>query len=165
MKGRSSLGYVTHLREGLGFKMKKFFGTKIASLFAVTAIAMGIGMSAAPKANAFLLFVDASGGYWSLNQEGVLGCIIFLPFCLLDEKAGPQTMTSADLAANGYSAEQIKAISQDQATLMNALASKNEGIKIDQNDTASNVKTELAKIAPGLSDTYVQFLIDNRATN
>jgi hypothetical protein len=131
---------------------------------------------AAPKANAVLL-VSAATLYGGLDNfspryfgsdlwaDGAILCVLLLPVCLLDEKSGSQTMTSADLAANGYSSEQIKEIDQDQAKLQAALKAQKLSIKLEAHDTAITVKEKLEPLVPEISDTYVSFLVDTQLSN
>jgi hypothetical protein len=96
---------------------------------------------------------DSSHTYW--NE--VFGCLVFMPICVLDEKAGPSTFNDKDLADNGYNPAVIRA---DQKTIMQRLAETKQSIKFEKSDNLASVGEGLKQIYPAVSDEYVQFVAD-----
>jgi len=122
------------------------------------------------RAHAFLIVEGAAGetpanGPWGPGNNTtalqsaslVLLCVITLPICLLDEKSNGQSVSATDLAANGYTAQQIGVIQQDQSQLTARLQAKNMKLAINTDDTKETISNEIRSVYPNASQTYLDF--------
>jgi hypothetical protein len=142
--------------------MRKLISTFVLGLLAISAAEL----IQSKNAEAFIMFEPlASYDFIYHTNSGAVWCWVLLPFCLLDEKSGPETFTATDLASNGYSPSDIESITLDQSALLGALKAKNLTLKMGGNETVSSVKAELQTLVPNISDAYAEFLIDNMASN
>ena len=142
--------------------MKKTF---LAALVAFIA-----AFTAPQKSEAVIIAAGISSdpGFFTLDfTDNALAnlaiCVLVLPICALDEKApnGPMN-SSAVLLANGYSPEEAQMIVRDQKYVFQSLASKKLSLKLTKNDTVESLRSELEVVAPGVSNSYLNFLIQNR---
>lgn len=133
-------------------KAKTFIVGTLCAIFA-----MG---SAAPPARAWLLLTDGesvTGFPPGFIGDGIL-CIITLPFCLLDKKdGGKKTATASDLAANGYTPEQIQVILSDQNKIAAQMKVNGLALMISPNETKKTLSAELRSVDPGVSQSYLDF--------
>ncbi len=95
------------------------------------------------------------------NASQTFLCLILLPFCILDAKA-PQIngVTEQELAANGYSKEEIVQIQRDQQALSAILRQKKATLKIAPQDTRASVEQDLRSLHPNISDVYVEYFTE-----
>lgn len=125
------------------------------------------------SAKAYLLAAGAAGytpadGPWgeryirrttvlsSLSWVGL--CLVLLPFCLLDQESDAQaSVTTEELAANGYSSQEIALIQKDQKELVQKLAEQNIKLMIKKNDTKKIIEREIKSVYPNVSDLYLDF--------
>ena len=142
--------------------MKKTF---LAALVAFTA-----AFTAPQKSEAVIIAAGRSSepGFFALDFTdnalvNLAICVLVLPICTLDEKApqGPMN-SSAVLLANGYSPEEAQVIVRDQKYVFQALASKKLSLKMSKTDTVESLRKDLETVAPGVSNSYLNFLIQNR---
>lgn len=148
--------------------MKSKFLTSVA-----TALTLAIGVSALTpqKANAYILIDQTIGvgmttdllylGLLEGDTESVLvavGCVLLLPLCLLDQKStSSAAVTTADLAANGYSADEIKQIQKDQSILLQNLKLDHAKLIIRDTDTKASIEQDIRSMNPTVSQTYLDF--------
>lgn len=146
----------------------------IKNMMKVSALALALMATstfvAPSRANAYLLVMGASGetpanGPWAKGNDTtalqsaslVLLCIVTLPFCLLDEKSNGQSVSASDLAANGYSAEQIGLIQHDQSALTAKLQASSTKLLINADDTKASISSQIQSVYPAVSQTYLDF--------
>lgn len=116
-------------------------------------------------ANAWILTVGDDNILGSHSDGAIFGsaliCVIFLPFCLLDQKVpGAAGTTAADLAANGYTSAQIQTILADQSALTSRLSAQRLQLKVGPTDTRESLLSQIRSVYPRVSDTYLEFAAD-----
>lgn len=91
------------------------------------------------------------------------GCVILLPLCLLDEKTNAKStaISSADLLANGYSAEDIQQIQSDQAVLLENMKTAHVKLVIKKTDTRESIQSDIHTLYPGASAVYMDFFTNS----
>lgn len=145
--------------------MKKIFFNLVLGLSLISSAAY------TPKAHAYLLLEGASGsrpsdGPWSdgiiVAASYVTLCVIILPLCLLDQETdGNVSTSSAHLAANGYSQDEIAQIIADQAATVEALNANKAILKIMPFDNRVTIANDLRQINPSVSETYIDFVVES----
>lgn len=141
--------------------LMKRLSTAVLSLAILSAVV-------APKdANAYLVLGGAQTWKRNWNYNGpfintlyVVTCLYFLPICLLDEKNTSSTMTTESLLAQGFSAEEIETIVNDQKLLSERLFNANALLEVRPEDTRESIRKDVLSIAPEVSDLYLNFLFE-----
>jgi hypothetical protein len=139
---------------------------KFARIVAMFCIGLSLAQLVPSNANAVVM---ATSGKMKSSSEFVgssVLCVLVASLvfpvglvCVLDEKSdGFSDAAAADLAANGYSQEQIQTIQQDQAALVGALKQNKAQLQISQNDTAESISSEIQGLVPGVSQIYVDYM-------
>lgn len=140
-----------HLRKSLSF------------LGLVSILFIGTQAICVKQSQAVLLVTVIAGDQQLIDRASlpaVVLCIFLFPVCLLDEKAGPSSVSPQDLADNGYTPQQVATITGDQARLTEILREKNQRVVFQANDTRDTVRLALSSLLPTVSETYVDFTVD-----
>lgn len=134
---------------------------------AVLTLAILSGVVAPKDANAYLVLGGAQTWKRNWNYNGpfintlyVVTCLYFLPFCLLDEKNSSSTTTIENLTAQGFSAEEIETIVNDQKLLTQRLFDNNMLLEVRPEDTRETIRKDVLSIAPEVSELYLNFLFE-----
>ena len=134
------------------------------SILSLTVLALFFSMAqvvAPSRADAVIIIQAASGRVLRPNLPEIVLCVILLPLCLLDEKATPSKVyTAQDLLDNGYTESAVAVIIQDQNQMMSELMSKGQTFVFEANDTPMTVESSLRAMDPEVSNDYINFVVD-----
>lgn len=130
-------------------------------------LALGMGVQTSilqSSSDAFILVYSASWHRRPLffTPGGAVACLIFLPFCLFDQKSGPNSTSAQDLLDNGYTQAQVDNIVSDQNAVMTKLNDVGASVNLSKSDTVESIKRGLASVNLSVSDDYAQFLLDSQ---
>lgn len=132
------------------------------------ALMMGFGLSLAqPKeAKAYLLITVALDDYGPIHAVenrplATLLCLVFLPTCILDEKAAANaSVASQELMANGYTAGEAAQIVADNHAFLAELSARHEKLVITKDDNKETAEQGIRSVLPTASAVFVDYAAD-----
>lgn len=151
-------------------KMKNMF---VKSMMAALLLSIGTMTVNAGRAHAYLLAAVITGSTVVIRDHVVddspwnrsvvvFGCIVLLPFCLLDEKVdGLPGVSKTDLMNSGYTQKEADQIFSDGPALAKRLQEKQQRIVVGEYDTLESITTDVRSVLPEASDAFVSFYFSN----
>lgn len=146
--------------------MKKMISKMMVMTFA---IALTSGAIMPKKAEAYILLggkLIPNARNVGNNTAALFGavniflCVSFLPFCLVDGEASDSSVSSASLLEQGFSAQEIKQIQDDQMIMANNLEAMNGKLVVAEFDTRESIAQDIKTIHPEASEAYTQFMVE-----